>query len=123
MIAMSEAGLGTKAALLAATNRRYRDVRVAGTLWRLQSLTEGERSRYERAVWAATGADRDALMASAKRRLLVLCLVDEQGRRLLHDDDADALEVVDGAITGALFDAASAHIGLLAGDLEEAVKN
>lgn len=113
----------TREQLLAATARRYRDVPTLAGLFRLRSLTEVEKSHNELEVLGRKGGlDKDRLLA-ARRKLIALCVVDGDGVPLLTADDVAALEQVDAAITGALYDAAIEHCGMKPGDLEDLVKN
>lgn len=112
---MSVGGLSE---LLKASQRRYVEVPIAEvqTTFRLQSLTEGERSRFEASLVGKNG--KATSIEAIRRKLLVLCLVDGDGNRFLGDGDADKLLEIDGAVTGKLFDEASKLVGLGASDVE-----
>ena len=109
--------------LLRGPCRRHRDVAVNGSQFRIQSLTEREKSRFETALLSKSGGVAKARLQDATRRLLVLCLVDDDGHRLLEDGDVDALGDVDGAITSGLYTACREHCGFEEGDVEELAKN
>ena len=99
--------------------RRYTTVEVNGGMYRLQSLTEGEKSRYEASIVNSKGVTSK----DARKRLLILMLVDAEGERLLTSADMDALEEVDGLVTSTLFTAAIRHAGFDQSDIDELVGN
>ena len=105
--------------LLALCRRRVTTVTVGEMTFRLQNLTEGEKSRYERGVLGKNGIVRE----DARRKLLVLCLVDDDGKPWFSMADLDALGELDGAVLSSLFDAAMAHVGFQSEDIDELVKN
>lgn len=114
----------TRDAVLARKTRRFRTITLDdGTTFRVRSLNELERTTYENAILAKKGGLNADRMADAKRRLIVLTVVDQHDRPLFGDDDVAAMAEVDGALTGAMFDAAHEHCGFRKGDIEELVKN
>ena len=115
----------TKVELLAQTAVRYRDVpiREVGLVFRIRSLTELEKSRYEMAPRSRGDLDR-AQVLNAKRRLVALCLVDGEGNRILSDADVEQLRSIDGLVISRLFDACWDHCGFSKDDtVEDLVKN
>lgn len=110
---------GTREQLLGCSGKRFTEVVLGDTTFRLQSLTEGEKSRFEKSILSKKGVIRD----DARRRLLVRTLVDEDGNRILTDADISALAELDGAITAKLFDAAMEHVGFQADEIDELVGN
>ena len=117
--------LTTKEQLLSRKVRRYTVCNVAetGDSFRIQSLTEKEKSEYEAGMMSKTGAVSRDRMVDAYRRLFVLCVVDESGNRIFSDSDLDALEQVDAIIVARVFNVAHEHCGFAKGDIEEIVKN
>lgn len=112
----------TREALLNATDVRYHDVPLPnGTKARIRSLSEFERSEFDSSVLDSRGDFSTDRLKRQKRRLIALCVVDEEGKRLLKDSEAEALRPVDSAITSALYNAIRIHIGMDEGDLEELV--
>jgi len=108
------------------TIRRYETVRLpaAGVSVRIQSLTEGELSSYQRKMWAKGGRGLDpAAMHSANRRLFVLCLVDGSGNRILSNNDADELTGMDAADSSVLYEACTEHCGIDRTDIGDLEKN
>ncbi len=107
--------------LLAKTQRRYLEIKICDETFRLQSLTERERTEYELALQdKKTGR----MTFDRSRRLLIArVLVDAEGKRLLMDEDVDALQSVDGRITGMLFAEAQKHCGYDENEIENLTKN
>lgn len=108
-----------------AARRRYRDetLPISGLAVRIQSLTERERSEFERSNLGKNGQTNVARLTTVRRRLAILCLVDQAGNRLLHDRDVDVLADWDSADMEALSDACVSHLGMKAEDLESIAKN
>jgi len=90
---------------------------------RIRSLKESERSEFEAEAFDDGGEfDHDAL-TTAKRRLVILCVVDANGEPLLNFDDLDALGEKDGAIFNALYKECAKHTGINESDLAALVGN
>lgn len=105
---MSKSNLISRTDLLARCKRRFNTVSIDGMEFRLQSLSEAEKSRFEKAV---INKKTGEVYMSARRRLLITMLVDDDGEPLLSGSDMDLLGEMDGAIVAKLFDAASEHAG------------
>ncbi len=129
---MSESGNGqTKFAsvadLFGTPAKRRHDVvtlPISGHTVRIQSLTEREVSNYQAATLATSGTGiRRERLVDANRRLIVLCLVDESGNRLLNETHISKLADWDAADTQFLYDRCSKHCGLNTRDVEDLVKN
>lgn len=113
----------TREKLLGNFQRRYADVVTPLGEARIRNLTENEKSEFEASVLTAKG---DFSLANVKRqrvRLIIRCLVDEQGKQILQDSDAAALGPVDGVLTSQLYKQCREHCGFEEGDIEELVKN
>lgn len=126
MPAAEPAVLSSREQLLAPRKRRYRHVTlpVSGLVVRIQSLTEGEQSRYAaRLTLNRDKRDFQERVAAGRRSLFVLCLVDGNGNRLLMDCDQEQLADWDNADCTVLFDAVVEHCGMKADEVEAAVKN
>ena len=118
---MSKKKLTSRDDLLARCKRRYNTVSIDGMQFRLQSLSESEKSRFEKQV---INKKTGEVYMSARRRLLITMLVDDDGEPLLSGSDLDLLGEMDGAIVAKLFDAASEHAGFSNTDeIEELEKN
>lgn len=117
---MSPPGATLKEQLFELTRRRYRTAKVEGIEFCFQSLTEAERSRFEKQVLNKSGAVRD----DSRRRLLIMVLVDPKDKKTyLTDSDMQELGELDGKLTGKLFDHAMAHTGFTDDDMEILEKN
>lgn len=110
--------------LLGQIQRRYVDAPLPdGRKLRLRSLTDREKSDYENEILTSKGGLNHSKVKAARRRLIVLCAVDEHNEVMLSAADVARLEEVDGAVTSAAYDAARIHCGFEAGDIEGLVKN
>lgn len=124
-----ENGLATAAMLLAVkTGRRYKevDLPVCELKVRIQSITEHELAAYQGETLSKRGGGTSLSrnrMADANRRLIVLCLVDAAGNRLLHDSHVKQLAEWDAADTQSLYDECATHCGINTRDIEDLAKN
>ena len=117
----------SKESLLGAIHRRYIDVAIPqfehiGT-FRIRSLTERERSKYEADCLTAKGVFSKAKLEKQKQRLLILCLVDEEGNQLFSEADMAQMEQLDSLVTGYLFNQCAKHCGFSEEDIESLEKN
>lgn len=112
-------GFAGRDALLKKPKRRYADATLPdGDKVRIQSLNEREKAGFEAFV-----VNNKQKMSELRARLLILCIVDGDGKRLFGDEDFGAICEMDGGITAAIFDVAQEHCGFAPGDIEESVKN
>lgn len=118
--------LTSRSDLLSLTKRRYKTVEISelGLTFRIQSLTEREKSEYETALLTKTGrsVSRERL-TDAARRLMVLCLVDDNGDRLLEPADVGSLSQLDAIVATKIYDECQSHCGFGDDDIEQIVKN
>jgi len=114
----------TKDQFLGSFRRTFREVETPiGTL-RIRNLTEGEKQEFEAGSLKADGKLNLSFVRSQRRRLVALCLVDDDGQPLLTDaSDVARLKDVDAAVIVRLFDAATEHCGFSAEEVEELGKN
>ena len=106
--------------------RRYCELTmpISGHRVRIQSLTERELSRYQMATLASSGTGlKRSRLEDANRRLIVLCLVDSAGNRLLNDSHLERLAEWDAADTAYLYDQCASHCGINRQDIEDLAKN
>jgi len=108
--------------------RRHKTLQlpVSGHTVRIQSLTERELSEYQAAVLANRGGANSFIKArliDANRRLIVLCLVDGAGNRILNQSHIQKLAEWDAADTSYLYNECAAHCGINREDIEETAKN
>lgn len=123
---MSEGnGYASRVDFLAPAKRRIKDVMlpVKKIKLRIRSLFEGEKEAYEAGLMTAKGdTTRDTLL-NARRRLIALCLCDENGERILSDADLDSMKSLDGADMAYLQEECQTFVGFKSGDIEGLVKN
>lgn len=124
---MSEGnGYAGRESLLALSVRRYRDVEIDdGLKYRIQSLTEREKSSYEADILSNKSGQSVRLdrIVDSRLQLVVLCLVDGAGKRLFSKEDIPALRELDSAVVNALTTAINEHIAIEPGEVEKLVKN
>ena len=127
-------GLATEADLFGSKKkRRYRGgdvdpgdrlvLPVEGKRVRIRSLTEGEFTAYDNAIVGTRGQLRAERLQDAARRLIVLCLVDAAGNRLLGPGHVARLKGWDSADVQYLYRECVAHVGSSTEDIEETIKN
>lgn len=109
--------------------RRYRleTIPFTGKKVRIRSLRESEMGSYQDKL---TRASRDggmsivpAMLKTAERRLIVLCLVDKDGNQLLRNNHVGAMSDWDAASVNYLYTACSEHCGVSRADIEQLIKN
>lgn len=114
----------TRETLLQPAKRRIATVDLPdGRKACVRSLTEREWSNYTSQTLTESGKLRTSRLQDATRRLIVLCLCDEQGTPILRPNDTEALADVDSQTTQALYDAIKKHVNTSDADIEELVKN
>ncbi len=110
--------------LTAKTKRRYKfeTLPISGLKVRIQSLMAGEISRYQGATYNNKGDGlKMARLEDAERRLIVLCLVDTAGNRILSNSHTGDLAGWDGADASYLYTACAEHTGIKTEDIERLV--
>ena len=115
--------LMTRDQLLQPAKRRFREVEVNGGTVRIRSITEKERSE-----WELGGLDRKGKVArngllSIKCRLIVLCVVDEDGNPVFRESDVPKLMEQDSVVTDTIATACQEHCGITDSDIEGLEKN
>lgn len=117
--------IANRTALLKLCERRYIDLELAdaGITVRIQSLSEKEKSTYETRLIAKSGRGilRERLQ-DATRRLIALCLVDENNDRVFSDSDVNQIGEMDSFVSSRIYDACQEHCGFNKGDIEDAVE-
>ena len=99
---------------------------VSGFVVRIRSVTEKELSAHQRSAYAfkdGTPVAQRANYESATRRLIALCLCDENGNRILSNEDAAELSEWDSADTSFLYNECSNWTRTKPEDIEATVKN
>lgn len=103
-------------------SRRFSVVALpSGGEVRLQSLNDMEQSKYETSFNFAKNGKSD--FHAAKRRLLIRCMVDAEGRRIFADHEEDELIDMDGRDMAILYREAKKLTGLDSDDADTAIKN
>ena len=105
--------------LLSATERRYKEVAIQGKMYRLRSITEGERYPLELLLSSDDPEEKKLFKAT----LLSLLWVDENDNLILTPGQAQDLLDVDAAYIALLTAAAFELVGFDEDDIEEAEKN
>jgi len=95
------------------------DVPEWGGKLRVRGLTGKERDNYEEWILTGKGKNREVNARDARAKLIVLCVVDEKGERLLSTTDIGMLREKSAAALQRVFDAASRLSGLSDEELEE----
>lgn len=98
----------------AADDRKHEDVHVPewdGTV-RVRGLSGEDRDAYEAEFVDAKGKPAAQRLRNIRAKLLVKCLVDEDGNRLFADNQAKALGAKNGAVVDRLFDVARRLSGI-----------
>lgn len=86
----------------------------------LKPMSGKARNAFEKSL---VSVSREESIDNIYARILVHCMVDENGERLFSDADADALGEKSGAVLGRLTPVAQRLSGLTKDDIEEAKKN
>lgn len=95
---------------------------VMGCHCRIRSLTEREMSSYQSAIFQSSGMKK-ARLEDAGRRLIALCLVDDQGNPICTPEHVATMADWDAADSHFLYNACAAHCGIKAEEIEDLVKN
>ena len=116
-----------RAAILAADDLPIAKVRVPqwGGIVYVRSMTGKERDAFEAEQYRANVEHGDPLSENMRARLVVLCLVDKDGKREFSDSDED-IELVGAKSAASLdlvFSAAAKLNGLSSADVEELAGN
>jgi hypothetical protein len=118
-------GYLTRDAILAAADMEAEEVHVpqwGGTV-RVRALTGEERDAFEEGQLQGKGKNRTVRLANIRAKLVSLCVVDADGKRLFSDADVAALGRKSAAALSAVFDVAARLSGLTEQDVEELAGN
>lgn len=118
--------IATREQLIGLCKRRYVEVEIPEleATVRIQSLSEKEKSDYETRLISKNGRGilKDRL-ADATRRLIALCVVDQNGSRLFSNNDLSVIAEMDSFVSSRIYEACQEHCGFNKQDIETAVKN
>ena len=92
--------------LLASGNRRYIEVEVEGTCYKLQSLTQAEKTKVGLIALDSKGNPILSKMDEMRARTLAYVLVDENRQRLFADNEWELLTELRPEVFDSLYDAA-----------------
>lgn len=122
---MSEGnGFITRDAILRPAKRRFAEISIRDWgKFRIRSLTELERSRFEASIRDKRGQVVPDKIVDLKCRLIVLAVVDADGNQLLQNSDIETLRQQDSRLTNELVDFIQKHCGITDGDMEDLEKN
>lgn len=122
---MSEGnGFMTRDAALQRKPRRFAIVEIEDWgKFRLKSLTELERAKFERSLKDKKGALSNNKMFDLKLRMIVLCAVDGNGDQLFQEGDIESLREQDSKPINELVEKIAAHCGFSNADIEDLAKN
>ena len=111
--------------LFAPCKRRYKLIKlpVAGHYVRIQSLTERETAAHSTQTLAKSGNYKLSKLEDAARRLIVMCMVDGAGNRILNYTHMEKIAEWDSADAAFLYKECAAHTGVNTEDIENLVKN
>jgi hypothetical protein len=122
---MSEGnGFVTRENALQQAKRRFAVVEIPDWgKFRLRSLTELERSRFENSMRDKRGQVSSGRLVDMKFRMIVLGCVDAEGNQLFRDSDIGELKNQDSKNTNALVEEIQKHWGMSDTDVEDLEKN
>lgn len=106
-------------------DKQYEDVDVpewGGTV-RVRGMSGTERDAYEASIIEQRGNDRKVNLANARAKLVVRCLVDENGALLFTPDDVRVLGRKSAKALERVFDAARRASGMSEADIEKLTEN
>lgn len=113
----------SKQELMTFGKRETKHVEIDGKKLIVQGLTDRERAEWEVDSLDDEGNRDPVAMESMRTRLIVKCLVDENGKRIFTDEESDDIGEWPAAVTVKLFKVCSELCGLDDDDIEEAKKN
>lgn len=89
----------------------------------VRALSGKERDAYEASLVQFRGNERLPQLANMRAKLVVRCIVDDQGQRLFTDQDANALGQKSAHALNRVFEVAAELSGLSEEDIEELAGN
>jgi hypothetical protein len=90
---------------------------------KIKVMTASERDHFDAATVTRNGKKTTLNMQGIRARLCLLCLVDEEGKRIFNEEDEYALGTKSSAALDRIFTAAQRINGLRDEDVEEMAKN
>ncbi len=94
-----------------------------GGVCRVRGLTGAERDAFEQSIVEQRGKDTRMNLRNIRAKLVAMCVVDEEGNRVFHDEDAELLGKKSAAALNRIFEVAQRLSGLRPEDVEELAGN
>lgn len=112
-------------AIIDANDRTYGEVDCPewGGKVRIRNLSGTQRDAYEASLVQGRSNDRQLNLANARAKMLVLAIVDGEGRQLFTADDVRALGRKNAAPIERIFDAARKLSGMSQEDVDKLTEN
>lgn len=114
----------TRAEILAAPDLKTEEVPVSewgGTVM-VRAMSGAERDSFEQSLFTGELESRKFTGENVRAKLLVRCIVDENGVRIFKDEDADVLGQRSAAALDRLYAVAQRLSGIGKNDLDAAIK-
>lgn len=111
--------------ILGADDAEVRDVEVPewkGTV-RIKSITGTARDQFEASLREGKGKNADVNLRNMRAKLIALCAVDEDGKKLFTQQDVGRLGAKNAKPLDRLFDACTELIGMSEKDVETLVED
>jgi len=89
----------------------------------VRGLTAAERDQFEQSIVETRGKDTRVNLRNIRAKLVTLCVVDEEGKRLFKDEDAELLGRKSAVALNRIFEVAQRLSGLRPEDVEELAGN
>jgi len=111
----------TREQLLSATTipQERIDVPELGGVVNVRGMTGRERDAWEASLMTGRGRRREVNTDNLRAKLVVKCLVDEQGQRVFRDEDADLVGNIRVDVISRIFNVAQRLSGITDEDVEE----
>ena len=103
--------LVSRETFLSSFKRSYTEVETSLGTFRIQNLSEPEKADHECSSMDKNGEFDPRRHKSHRRRLVLRCLVDAEGKRLLKDEDLAAMAQADPGVISHLHEAIREHCG------------
>lgn len=115
----------TRDAILQAVDLPHEDVEVPewGGVVRVRGLTGVERDKFETSIVIRKGNKTDVNTENMRAKLVALCVVDEEGKRVFSGGDIKLLGQKSAVALDRVFSVAQGLSGLQPEDIEELEKN
>lgn len=114
-------GTLSRDAILAASDMQTETLHVPewGGSVIVRSMTGAQRDAYESSLMIGRGQNQQVNVKNARAKLVVRCVVDEQGKQLFSDEDVKALGAKNASAIKRVFDVGARLSGLSDDDFAE----